>query len=1037
MSDSNIARPTRPLTRIVDEIAVTQPEAVWATIPNSGDAKDGCTIVTFAHLATAVNYTSHWIESTIGPCKGRETIAYMGINDIRYVIIILATLKTGYTPLLPSPRNTTEGQQSLFRATQCSKIIHSSDLTSLVQGLRSETTKFEQFEIPALGYLLRSQNDGPSYQTKETDNELDQAIIIHTSGSTGLPKPIILRNGMLATVDRARHAETAGRSTMSKKLFDARSILCPLPWFHTMGLIMMLRSIYYQGPLVLPPVGSPMTADLILHVLHAGKPEHGFFPPSVLEDIVETPEGLESLGTLEDIYFAGAPLAREVGNKVAQVTCIQTVIGSTEVFLIDSYVNEDRHDWDCFEWVPYSGGTMAPAPEGLHELIVKRNNNHLQGAFFTFPDIEEWRTKDLFAEKPGKPGLFQYKGRNDDVIVLSNGEKFGPVDFEKTMEGHPFVHGALVVGQARFQAALILELDPVHVKMDADPEHIIDELWPTIEEANKTVPAHGRVWKSKIAIAGREQPFERTPKGSVMRRKTNALYEKQIDALYSNEGFADQLEKLDTSANIETVQALVRNAIHLTLPKVPRDCQDNDDLFAFGADSLQILGLSSALNHAMPHKETVIKPRLIYSNPSIGALSEAVRAAISGEALGSASKSREQLMDEMIHKYTQNLPQPVVRVPRRQKHEVIVTGSTGSLGNYLLEQLITDPSVAKVFCLNRSADARARQEHSFSEREVASDFSKVEFLQVSFGKEHFGLSEQKYRDLQNSVDVLIHNAWAVDFNMGLESFEEVHVSGIRQCIDFSASSRYRPQIIFVSSIASVGNWQGSGNEGPVPEITLKSNATPLPQGYGESKHVSSRILDIAAREAGIPATVVRVGQLAGPVSTEGEWVKQEWLPSLIATSKALGKVPRSLGNMSAVDWVPVDAAAKVLLELGLSRTNSETENKLGVFHLVNPQTMDWETLLPAIQSYFKDTGSTVDVIEYKDWLGELKQLSVTKEEAERVPGLKLLDFYEGLAESHGLPALATDMTTKSSKTLKGLGPVDDGMMKNWLQQWRF
>jgi long-subunit acyl-CoA synthetase (AMP-forming) len=60
----------------------------------------------------------------------------------------------------------------------------------------------------------------------------------------------------------------------------------------------------------------------------------------------------------------------------------------------------------------------------------------------------------LFQRHQTKPTLWRHVGRKDDVIVLSNGEKFTPVDFEKLVEGHPRVRGALVVRKNRFQAAL-------------------------------------------------------------------------------------------------------------------------------------------------------------------------------------------------------------------------------------------------------------------------------------------------------------------------------------------------------------------------------------------------------------------------------------------------------------------------------------------------------------------------------------------------------------------------------------------------------
>lgn len=52
-------------------------------------------------------------------------------------------------------------------------------------------------------------------------------------------------------------------------------------------------------------------------------------------------------------------------------------------------------------------------------------------------------------------------------------------------------------------------------------------------------------------------------------------------------------------------------------------------------------------------------------------------------------------------------------------------------------------------------------------------------------------------------------------------------------------------------------------------------------GYGTSKMVSENLLAEAAKH-GVGATVLRVGQVSGPVATaggKGMWNKQEWLPT--------------------------------------------------------------------------------------------------------------------------------------------------------------
>lgn len=150
---------------------------------------------------------------------------------------------------------------------------------------------------------------------------------------------------------------------------------------------------------------------------------------------------------------------------------------------------------------------------------------------------------------------------------------------------------------------------------------------------------------------------------------------------------------------------------------------------------------------------------------------------------------------------------------------------------------------------------------------------KVDFLTTDLTPGRFGLSSSKYQELQENANVFLHNSWPINFNNSLESFESTAIIGVRQCIDFALSATHRPHIMFSSSIASVGNQHIIRDDGPIPEIFEDDVCLPLRRGYGKSKHVASSILFRAARKSGLRATVLRLGQLGGPVDGTGAWNK--------------------------------------------------------------------------------------------------------------------------------------------------------------------
>lgn len=93
----------------------------------------------------------------------------------------------------------------------------------------------------------------------------------------------------------------------------------------------------------------------------------------------------------------------------------------------------------------------------------------------------------------------------------------------------------------------------------------------------------------------------------------------------------------------------------------------------------------------------------------------------------------------------------------------------------------------------------------------------------------------------------------------------------------------------------------------------------LPVGYDESKHVGERMLALVAKRAGVKFESLRLGQAAGPIAPEnGAWIKSEWVPNLIQTSRSLGCITDALMD---VDWIPSDILAHVIVD----RTHQDHE----------------------------------------------------------------------------------------------------------------
>ena len=85
-----------------------------------------------------------------------------------------------------------------------------------------------------------------------------------------------------------------------------------------------------------------------------------------------------------------------------------------------------------------------------------------------------------------------------------------------------------------------------------------------------------------------------------------------------------------------------------------------------------------------------------------------------------------------------------------------------------------------------------------------------------------------------SVTHIIHNAWTVNFNLALQSFEG-QVAGVRKLVDISAAATHPIRILATSSIGITNSWDPSN--GPVPEHPLSDVKLATETGYTASKFV--------------------------------------------------------------------------------------------------------------------------------------------------------------------------------------------------------
>ncbi|CAH0056838.1 unnamed protein product [Clonostachys solani] len=470
---------------------------------------------------------------------------------------------------------------------------------------------------------------------------------------------------------------------------------------------------------------------------------------------------------------------------------------------------------------------------------------------------------------------------------------------------------------------------------------------------------------------------------------------------------------------------------------------EDDVFFDKGMDSLQALRITRALRRHL--SRPAISMSAVYKNPTVRQLSEALFEGNSGQKqtrdiLSSIQSTYIELV-KSIHLSTGS-------TASSRPWDIVLTGSTGYLGTYMLHSILSRSELGHIFCLNRGEDGgKAVQSTRFAAASLIFTKemeSRVTFLKADLAHPKLGLDDMAYQILTERVGIIIHNAWPVNFILGLQAFQPQLAGVVNLCSLAAASAPRLAKIIFISSVSAVI----SGNGKSAPE-TIVTTPPQIQEGYGQSKFISERILETAARHVGIPAIIARVGQIAGPIHQRGLWNPSEWLPSIVISSLYLGCLPDSLGVMEDIDWIPSDVLSEIIIDIATNTNEADpSHSRAQVFNLRNPRVTSWAELVPTILETAKDfQGLDIEVVHHAVWLQRLKEshtglitddsVNGLASAAPRNPALKLLDFYNNNLWAKGARAGLMEVGHASplSPTLKLLPAVDKAWMRKWVEEW--
>nr|BBJ04180.1 acetyl-CoA synthetase [Marinobacter nauticus] len=282
----------------------------------------------------------------------------------------------------------------------------------------------------------------------------DPALLMYTSGSTGMPK------GMLHA-HRILHAYSPTISMFYNLELETRDCVCwtPADWAWVGGLLDLLLPAWKHGHTVISSAhrfdGRWALEFMVRHGV-----THTFMPPTALKRIAEldpesVPEGL----VLRVICTGGEPLPGEtlkwlekhlgvVCNEFYGLTEVNHLVGNCQALYTAREGSMGR---------AYPGHSTSiidaqgqPVPVGEVGEIAAREDDPTRFLGYwrqsektqALVDGIWMRTGDL--ARQDEDGYFWYQGRSDDLI-LTAGHRVGPAEVEDTLLSHHSVAEAAVI----------------------------------------------------------------------------------------------------------------------------------------------------------------------------------------------------------------------------------------------------------------------------------------------------------------------------------------------------------------------------------------------------------------------------------------------------------------------------------------------------------------------------------------------------------------------------------------------------------------
>lgn len=378
------------------------------------------------------------------------------------------------------------------------------------------------------------------------------------------------------------------------------------------------------------------------------------------------------------------------------------------------------------------------------------------------------------------------------------------------------------------------------------------------------------------------------------------------------------------------------------------------DFFFCGGNSLSIVNVQS-----------LIRKRLNVSLPIVELLQSTLLRAMALKIDAAASvaiidwDAETKLENSLATAVASKMPRKVSL--DKAGMSVILTGATGYLGRFLVQQLVNDPLVSKIHCIAVRPDGD-------KPRDILRSSDRIVAHAGNLAEPNFGLSDEAFDELINDADAIIHNGANRSFWDQYHVIRGTNFSSTKELIRVSA--HHGIPMHFISS-SGVVDLAGPGATASEKSMSAFKPPTDGSSGYIASKWASEVYIEKAVAAYELPLHVHRVM----PTEPTSE-ASPKLLERFLSVADSMKVVPEWQGWSGSFDIVPAADLAESICRAAVD----EALHSKGAGELFRHHVCQYRLQLADLQRYMEsikgEQREGYETCPPHEWAGKAKRAGV-------------------------------------------------------------